>query len=364
MYVGADERPCCRYSIYTYPASSTKTRSQLPLVGLVPLTNSSQAASEFYSVRNQHQPLTPDASGNVGITPDPGAAGRAVSGGIIALAVVLGFVALAGGIFCAWFFWLRRKHGTNGVVLGAKARKRKGSQPSEAGGASGDGDEDEVVDVVTRARRERKFKSMQRQKSMIDGYSDFDVDTNTMWSADAGDSVTTGDGKDDPFRSDVTDGLVTLDKGAGMGLGMGAAATDSAGRRSRARISAWESSYPPTGWKATDTSRDRSSGRTMSVASKVPSSGGVMAHDRTGSASTVNTNGTVDDDSERPPNALERFADPPASPSREALLGQMRTEDYEMGVRSPVSSGGAEAGKEYADGSILNITDPSRGRRS
>ena len=304
--------------------------------------------------------MTPDASGNVGITPDPSAAGRAVSGGIIALSVVLGFVALAGGIFCAWFFWLRHKYGQDGVILGAKARKRKGSQQSDSG-AGLDGDDDEVVDVVTRARRERKFKSMQRQKSMIDGYSDFDVDT--TWSADAADSVTTGGGKgeDDPFRTDVTDGLVTLDKDAGIGLG--ASARDgSAGRRSRARISAWESSYPPTGWKATDTSRDRSSARTTNGLG--PGMSGNQAHDRTGSGSTMATNTSgqtaVDQADERSRSALERFADPPASPSREALLGGMRAEGYEMGVRQST----VEGEKEYADGSILNITDPSRGQRS
>ena len=272
-----------------------------------------------------------------------------MSGGIIALSVVLGFVALAGAIFCAWFFWLRRKYGQDGVVLGARARKRKGSQPSEGGGAGLD-DEDEEVDVVTRARRARKFKSMQRQKSMIDGYSDFDVDT--TWSADADDSVTAGGAKAeyDPVKSDVTDGIATLEKEATTRSADGLAA-----RRSRARISAWEGAYPPTGWKATDT---RSSGRAVSAVGY--DRDGVQTHDRTGSASTMATSTTnrttIHEEDELPPMASKRFADQPASPSREALLA----DHYELGITSPER--GSKSG-DFADGSILRITDPAQGRR-
>ncbi len=86
------------------------------------------------------------------------AAGRhVVSAGIIAGAIVAGILALAIGAFCGWFFWLRRKHGASGHIGAVAAGDNENSN--------------------TGARRSKKFMSMQRQKSMVDGYSDFDVDS-------------------------------------------------------------------------------------------------------------------------------------------------------------------------------------------
>ena len=439
---------CGSYSVYTYPSSSTRTRSNPPLVGLVSLTNSSTAATEFYSVRNQHNPLTPDATGSDGggiAVEDPTQARKAVSGGIIALSVVLGFVALAGGIFAAWFFWLRRKYGRNGVVLAAsRRRRRKGSTNTGGSGnngeATGDGlDDDEDEDVVTRARRQKKFRSMQRQKSMIDGYSDFDVDdvwsstdmdgdgTNSFRSSGTGTGVSGGKNADEVrYGEDYKSGgrgrprtsggnvsvLATLDKGDGFATNdspslharhqsssssPGRGGGEPQSRASKARISAWESSYPPTGWKLTDTNNNTGSAqrpRTFLPATKL----GISSHDRSFSGSTMDTSRSLDVEGGNDADAAggvstERLVSPPhydphgeidqeddpatptrphaflplggaiggspLSPTRQALLGDDQ-ELEELGA----GRGGENGSKDYAIGSILGVVDPAAAGRT
>jgi len=369
---------------------------------------------------------------------DPTQARKAVSGGIIALSVVLGFVALAGGIFAAWFFWLRRKYGRNGVVLAAsRRRRRKGSSNTGGSGTNGettgDGlDDDEDEDVVTRARRQKKFRSMQRQKSMIDGYSDFDVDdvwsstdmdgdgTNSFRSSGTGTGVgggksgdEVGYGEDDKGdgrgRSRTSGGslgaLATLDKGDGFAANdspssharhqsasssPGRNGAESQSRASKARISAWESSYPPTGWKVTDTNSNTGSAqrpRTFIPATK----SGISSHDRTFSGSTMNSAQSVDvdavggvsterlvhpqrDDAHGEMDQEEDPATPtrpytflplggaiggsPMSPTREALLGDNQELD-ELGA----GRGREHENKEYAVGSILGVVDPAAAGR-
>lgn len=352
--------PLRRYSVYTYPSSVTTTRSNSPLVGLVSLTNATQAASEFYSVRNMHNPLTPDAtaspnpnaSGGVNVPANSATGKHVVSGGIIALGTVLGFVGLAAALFCAWWFWLRRKHGRNGVVAAAAGRKSSASEPEE-------------MDMATLARRSKKFKSMQRQKSMIDGYSDFDVDS---WGGD-GDSKTDDDtmSRTGTGRSIDTDderrNVIMLPAAGALGMeGSNQMNGVSSGgnRESRRRISAWESSYPPTGW-----SMDRNDS---------PTSTPRKHRNKSPSVATVNsllpgvsaspTRGRFDDaESTHSPHPAPKplsITDLP-SPTKEALLGGLDAgydSDDRFGSTSSSRPRLGSARSFSQSGSIIGIMDP------
>ncbi|KAJ9123052.1 hypothetical protein QFC22_001241 [Naganishia vaughanmartiniae] len=226
------------YSIYTYPSSYTSTSSWLPMVGMLSLTNMTAAGQEFYDVRVQHSTY-PGQVTTTGSTPSRTAdaaasqAGHQVlSGGIIALAVVLGFVGIAAGLFCAWFFWLRKKYGSKGVPVFAGRRGRKGASGSISGTEGSMGGTDRLELTAGGAgvgRRSKKYRDMQRQKSMIDGYLDFDTD---LWSDD----------KDSRTDADTATSR-SMDGVAGNPV-----LAEEVPRGRRASSKAWESSYPPAGW--------------------------------------------------------------------------------------------------------------------
>lgn len=205
------------------------------MVGQVSLTNVSTAAQEFYDVRVQHSTY-PGQVSTSGSAPSQSAdaagnqAGHQVlSGGIIALAVVLGFVGIAAALFCAWFFWLRKKYGTKGVP--AFAGRRKGGMGSVDGTEGSIGtDNHELTGGAGLGRRSKKYRNMQRQKSMIDGFMDFDTD---LWSDDV-DSKTDADTA--TSRSMDGGGVAVLGEELARGRG--------------ASNKAWESSYPPAGWNS------------------------------------------------------------------------------------------------------------------
>lgn len=153
------------YSVFQYPDQSKKSSSWQPFVGMVPLTDASVASQDFYAVRTLHQSLgTVSQSGsswNHGGSPnpsDPAAAKeqhKVVSTAIIAACSVVGFLVIVAVAFCAWWFWFRRKLGASGVVE-YKMTTLHHSDPS--------------MSTV----RSRKHEVTQRQKSYVDGYSDYD----------------------------------------------------------------------------------------------------------------------------------------------------------------------------------------------
>lgn len=236
------------YSVYTYPITGATSKTWAPLVGLVPLTNSTTAAQQFYNVRSLNMPLSDGStSGGSNSGSNSGGGGpssqqaqdqgrHVVSGGIIALCVVLGFVALAAGMFCAWFFWLRRKYGKDGSAPDVQP-----DEPEEKN--------DDPAVVAARGRRSKKYQSMQRQKSMVDGYSDLDVDS---WACD--ESI--GDVSSlaaNPLRT-ITSGESVRDEKEpnynATQVDSGHSNTEST-RENNIRYStsaAWESTYPPAGW--------------------------------------------------------------------------------------------------------------------
>ena len=238
-----------RYSIYTYPSSSESTSSWLPMVGQLSLTNVTTAAQEFYDVRVQHSSY-PGQVPTAGTSPTQSADAAAdhagsqvLSGGIIALAVVLGFVGFAAALFCAWFFWLRKKYGTKGVP--AFAGRRKGNMGSVDGTDGSIGTDNlELSGAAGLGRRSKKYRNMQRQKSMIDGFMDFDTD---LWSDDV-DSKTDAD----TTTSKSMDGSGVAVLGEEL----------SRGRRTSSK--AWESSYPPVGWASHQRTSSSQHGRERS----------------------------------------------------------------------------------------------------
>lgn len=161
--------------MYRYPDQKINPTTWQPTVGMKPLTDAATAVRDFYAVRKLRQPLTGvsagDPAGGVG-NPQQSAeavAGqhRVVSTAVIAACSVIGFFALAAGAFCAWWFWWRRRLGETGVVEYKMAQL----------------DQEQSTDTF----RSRKHVETQRQRSMVDGFSDYDVDS---WrSTTAGNSV-------------------------------------------------------------------------------------------------------------------------------------------------------------------------------
>lgn len=225
------------YSVYTYPTAGATTRSWQPQVGLISLTNATKASQQFYNVRSLNMPLSSGGAsssgggngGNTGSSPGNSAAEaqghHVISGGIIALAVILGFAGVAAGLFCAWYFWLRRKYGKDGSAPDYQMHVKE-----NGGGGGGD-------DAAAGARRSKKFRSMQRQKSMIDGYSDFDMDDSygEIESRTDGSLGTTKSREATIFEDDE-------------GPEPSGHARAGSGHSKASRLSAWESSYPPLGW--------------------------------------------------------------------------------------------------------------------
>lgn len=163
------------YSIYQYPDQRLNPTTWQPTVGMVPLTNAAVASRDFWLVRRERQPLSRVSSGQVGDSGNNQQSAAANAGQkrvatstIIAVCAVLGFLAIAAAAYFAWWFWNRRRHGKSGVVEYKmnELDKENDSPP---------------------LRTRKHFETM-RQKSMVDGYSDFDLDSYD--STTAGTSVT------------------------------------------------------------------------------------------------------------------------------------------------------------------------------
>ncbi|WVQ93869.1 hypothetical protein IAU59_000947 [Kwoniella sp. CBS 9459] len=180
------------YSIYQYP-DTNKQRTWQPTVGLIPLTNASTASQDFYAVRVQRQSLSSvssDQQAENGGSPtyNPGAqtsssadGKKVVNTAVIAAVSVVGFFVLAAAAFCAWWFWLRRKFGAAGVVEYRSAPKRPG-----AGAVSG-----HKSDSSLSSLRTKKHGATQRQRSMVEGYSDYEGDS-WMSTTEGNDSIRLG----------------------------------------------------------------------------------------------------------------------------------------------------------------------------
>lgn len=163
------------YSVYRYPDQKLNPTTWQPTVGMAPLTDAATAARDFYAVRKLRQPLSGVSGGNTaGGVGNPQQSADAVAGqhrvvstAVIAACSVIGFFVMAAGAFCAWWFWWRRRLGQNGVVEYKMAHM----------------DSEQSTDMF----RSRKHVETQRQKSMVDGFSDYDVDS---WrSTTAGNSI-------------------------------------------------------------------------------------------------------------------------------------------------------------------------------
>jgi hypothetical protein len=168
------------YTIFQYP-DPTKGVTWQPTVGMISLTNASTASQDFYSVRSLHQSLSSVSSQSAGSAaggsaspssasaPGAGKAHAVASTTIIVACSVVGFFLLAAAAFCAWWFWLRRKFGAAGVVEYGSSRPRGAGHRSDAS---------------TSTLRSRKHENAQRQKSLVEGYSDYEGDS---WLSTEGD---------------------------------------------------------------------------------------------------------------------------------------------------------------------------------
>lgn len=180
------------YSIYNYPDQVRSGRWQ-PTIGLIPLTNASVASRDFYAVRTNRQSLRTVSSDEdygsgsdpwgprVSATPAAGGDGggkKVASTAVIIACSVIGFFVLAAAAFCAWWFWLRRKLGAGGVVEYSNKR-----------GSRSDGQSNHDSDYSGSTTRARKHEGTMRQKSLIEGYSDYEGDS---WVSETGDSIRLG----------------------------------------------------------------------------------------------------------------------------------------------------------------------------
>jgi len=176
------------YSIYQYPDNIARSTWQ-PTVGLISLTNASVASQDFYAVRVQRQSLA-DVSSNhktgVGaanptatetsavLSPSTGSTSRkGLSTAVIAGVSVLALFVFAAGIFCAWWFWLRRRLGKDGK-MGYADNAGSGHRPT----------------LSTSSLRSKKHDAAQRQKSMVEGYSDYE--DSWVSTTEGGDSIRLG----------------------------------------------------------------------------------------------------------------------------------------------------------------------------
>jgi len=164
------------YSVFQYPDNNGRGTWQ-PTVGMVSLTNASVASQDFYAVRVQRQSLAdvssnhktgvgaanPSATATSAVSNPGNVSGstshKGVSTAVIAGVSVLALFVFAAGIFCAWWFWLRRRFGKDGKVVYDNNRDSQGGhQPT----------------LSTSSLRSKKHNAAQRQKSMVDGYSDYE----------------------------------------------------------------------------------------------------------------------------------------------------------------------------------------------
>lgn len=155
------------YSVFRYPDQSKSGSSWRPSVGMVSLMNQSTGSVDFYAVRNDHKALSAISEGRWdgerGV-PDAGATPaqqhRVVSTAVIAACSVIGFFVLAAAAFCAWWFCMRRRMGAAGRV-----------DYSLADPAPREPDRSDTT------LRSSKHRNTLRQKSMVDGFSDADVES-------------------------------------------------------------------------------------------------------------------------------------------------------------------------------------------
>jgi hypothetical protein len=160
------------YSVFKYPDQKS-SRNWQPQVGLKSLIDPSVASADFYAVRNKQQSLETVSGGNGGpvVTSSGRGSGaaqhRVVSTAIIAACSVIGFFVLAAAAFCAWWFWLRRKNGQNAIV----DYKLPPEQDEEKSGSNHKAMNSEST------LRSRKHEETKRQKSMVDGFSDYEVES-------------------------------------------------------------------------------------------------------------------------------------------------------------------------------------------
>lgn len=146
---------------------------------MISLTNATVASQDFYQVRSLRLPLSDVSSSSGPLNPGSNATGvppssakdvatgkHVLSSGLIALFSILGFLAFAASMFCGWFFWYRRKYGKGGVVTYGTASNR----PRNRGHSSD-------ISMSSLRSSSKKAENMQRQRSMVDGYSDFEGDS-------------------------------------------------------------------------------------------------------------------------------------------------------------------------------------------
>ena len=148
------------------------------------------ASRDFYAVRTNRESLrsvSSDQSNSGGSDPwhpetsaspvvDGGGGKKATSAAVIIACSVVGFFVLAAAAFAAWWFWLRRKFGAAGVV----EYKRRSRDEHSAYGS----------DHTGSTRRARKHEGTMRQKSMIEGYSDYAE--GDSWVSEHDDSIRLG----------------------------------------------------------------------------------------------------------------------------------------------------------------------------
>jgi hypothetical protein len=163
------------YSIYQYPDNTGRITWQ-PTVGLISLTNASVASQDFYAVRVLRQSLadvSSDHKTGVGAAnptatetsavqnPVTGATShKGLSTALIAGVSVIALFVFAAGMFCAWWFWLRRRFGKNGKVefLNSNPRDSRGHQST----------------MSASSLRSKKHNAALRQKSIMEGLSDYE----------------------------------------------------------------------------------------------------------------------------------------------------------------------------------------------
>lgn len=165
------------YSIFQYPDNLGRGTWQ-PTVGMISLTNATVASQDFYAVRVERQSLSsvssdhsdgvgaanPSATNTGSHSNASGPEGRKVlSSAMIAGISVLALFVFAVALFCAWWFWLRRRFGKDGRVeypdlTAGDSRSTRGHSAA----------------LSTSSSRNKKHDAAQRQKSMIEGYSDYD----------------------------------------------------------------------------------------------------------------------------------------------------------------------------------------------
>lgn len=180
------------YSIFQYPDNVGRGTWQ-PTVGLISLTNASVASQDFYAVRVQRQSLSDvssDHQSGVGVSnpasTDTGTQASAdslqskkvlSSAGIAGISVAALFV-FAAAVFCAWWFWLRRRFGKDGTVDYSAAGGRLRTDDAAGGSAM--------------SLRSKKHQRAQRQRSMIEGYGGEDYEDSWLSTTEGGDSIRLG----------------------------------------------------------------------------------------------------------------------------------------------------------------------------